>query len=114
LELDQLLQNSSFNPATKTIEVYLPPLSIIAVESHAVRLQSNTEYSGWGRYAWSDSGAAKELELSLLRTDWAAETRAKVNPNADHLRKGAANEAARFLKTLIDPIRPGLSIEVRQ
>ncbi len=110
-ELDSLLANASYNPATKTIEVYLPQLSIIAVESHNSKYTTEPEYFG-GCWEWYDSGKATELEVKLLKSDWGALARERIDPNAQHLRAVASNEASRFLRQLLGPINPSIKIVV--
>ena len=68
IDLDKLLANAKYNPVTKTIEVYLPPLSIISVESHNSKYTTEATYSG-GCWEWYDSGRATTLEVSLLKSD---------------------------------------------
>jgi hypothetical protein len=111
VDLDKLLAKATFDPATKTIEFELPPLSIVAVESHNSKYTADPTYSG-GCWEWWDSGRATSLEVSLLKSDWAALAREKINPNSDHLRKAGANETTRFLKGLLEPTNPGLKIVV--
>ena len=113
LEVNQLLANATFNPATKTIEVYLPSLSIVAVEAHNSKYTAEAEYGG-KCWEWYDSGTATRLELELLKSDWATLVRGQIDPNAHHLRQIAGNEATRILSGLLEPINPGLKIVVNQ
>ena len=111
IDLDKVLANATFNPATKTIDVYLPALSIIAVESHTSKYTTAAEFSG-GCWKWYDTDKATALEVRLLKSDWGALAREKVDPNAYHFREVAKNEATRFLKGLLEPINPDLKIVV--
>jgi hypothetical protein len=114
LDLDSLWDNMYFNPSTKTIEVSLPPLKIIAVEAQLHKATVFAEYSGWCRFAFWDYGAANELERTLLKTtDWSQRVRDEVNPNADHLRAAAAHEVRTLLRRIVEPTNPGIKIEVR-
>jgi hypothetical protein len=111
IDLDKLLASATFDPVKKTIEVYLPPLSIIAVESHNSKYTADVTYSG-GCWKWYDSGTSTALEVSLLKSDWGELARKEIDLNADHLRKATVNETTRFLERLIAPINPGLKIVV--
>jgi hypothetical protein len=111
VDLNVLLANATFNPITKTIEVYLPPSSIVAVETNPSKSSTDPEYRG-GCVKWYDSGKARDLEATLLKSDWGAIAREKVDPNAHHLREVAKNETTRFLRGLLEPINPNLKIVV--
>ena len=111
IDLDKLLANATYDPITKTIEVYLPPLAIIAVESHTSKYAADPAFSG-GCWEWYDSGTARELELNLLKSDWAVLAREKVDPNAGQLRESARKATTQFLKGLLEPINPNLNIVV--
>jgi hypothetical protein len=112
VDLDRLLSKANFNPATKTIEIYLPPLKMISVENHSSKMESETTYGG-ACTSLFDSGAARELEIGLLKTDWAAAARDKQDPNSDHLRKSAAFEIRRVLLNLLEQADPTIKIEVQ-
>ena len=100
IELDQLLGNATMNPETKTIEITLPPLSIIAVESQNAKSTAAPEYSG-GCWAWYDSGTAANLELGLLKSDWSTLARGRWIQTPTIFVRQSPEQVTQFLQGLL-------------
>ena len=112
VDVATLRKNTFFNPATKTIEIYIPPLSVIAVEAHTSRYTTSTAYEG-GCWRWYDHATADRMEVSLLKSDWSAIAHTKVDPSQDRFRKAAKNGIIELLGAVTHHDKSGLKIVVK-